>query len=70
MEEARRQTDQLLQVVNADSLYERPNRERHRIIFYLGDLDAFDWNLLQPRDWPSGANRATNNGPCRTGNGK
>ena len=28
---------------------ERPIPERHRIIFYLGHLEAFDWNLLQPR---------------------
>jgi formylglycine-generating enzyme required for sulfatase activity len=27
-------------------MYERPIPERHRIIFYLGHLEAFDWNLL------------------------
>jgi ergothioneine biosynthesis protein EgtB len=33
-------------MVRPDSLYERPIPERHRIIFYLGHLEAFDWNLL------------------------
>ena len=44
--EARRQTDKLFDLVRADALYERPIPERHRIIFYLGHLEAFDWNLL------------------------
>src|SRR5579871_308213 len=42
----RRITDELFQVVRADSFYERPIPERHRIVFYLGHLEAFDWNLL------------------------
>ena len=46
MSDARRRSDALFQVVRADSLYERPIRERHRIIFYIGHLEAFDWNLL------------------------
>jgi iron(II)-dependent oxidoreductase len=44
--EARCQTDGLFPIVHSDSLYERPIPERHRIIFYLGHLEAFDWNLL------------------------
>ncbi|HVR22662.1 MAG TPA: SUMF1/EgtB/PvdO family nonheme iron enzyme [Candidatus Polarisedimenticolia bacterium] len=44
---ARQQTDDLFAIVNADSLYERPIAERHRIVFYIGHLEAFDWNLLQ-----------------------
>jgi gamma-glutamyl hercynylcysteine S-oxide synthase len=44
--DARRRSDALFQVVRADSIYERPIPERHRIIFYLGHLEAFDWNLL------------------------
>ena len=32
-----------------DSLYERPIPERHRIIFYIGHLEAFDWNLFHDR---------------------
>ena len=47
--EARRQTDKLFDLISPDSLYDRPIPERHRIIFYLGHLEAFDWNLLQPR---------------------
>ncbi|HUI79955.1 MAG TPA: SUMF1/EgtB/PvdO family nonheme iron enzyme [Bryobacteraceae bacterium] len=46
LEAARRQTDELFPIVRSDSLYERPIPERHRIIFYLGHLEAFDWNLL------------------------
>ncbi len=43
---ARRLTDDLFGFVRPDSFYERPIPERHRIIFYLGHLEAFDWNLL------------------------
>ena len=44
--DARRRSDELFSIVRADSIYERPIPERHRIIFYLGHLEAFDWNLL------------------------
>ena len=44
--EARALTDELFSVVRPDSIYERPIPERHRILFYLGHLEAFDWNLL------------------------
>lgn len=44
--QARQLTDALFQVVRPDSLYERPIPERHRILFYLGHLEAFDWNLM------------------------
>jgi iron(II)-dependent oxidoreductase len=47
--EARVRTDEVFGLVRPDSLYERPIPERHRIIFYLGHLEAFDWNLLQER---------------------
>lgn len=43
---ARRITDALFRVVRPDSFYERPIPERHRILFYLGHLEAFDWNLI------------------------
>jgi ergothioneine biosynthesis protein EgtB len=46
--DARKQTDKLFDLVRPDSLYERPIPERHRIIFYMGHLEAFDWNLLRP----------------------
>src|SRR5262245_48754390 len=29
-----------------DAIYERPIPERHRVIFYLGHLEAFDWNMI------------------------
>jgi ergothioneine biosynthesis protein EgtB len=29
-------------------VWERPIPERHRIFFYRGHLEAFDWNLLRP----------------------
>ncbi len=45
--EARASTDALFDLIAPDSLYERPIPERHRIIFYLGHLEAFDWNLLR-----------------------
>jgi ergothioneine biosynthesis protein EgtB len=47
--EARGRSDELFGVLRPDSLYERPIPERHRIIFYLGHLEAFDWNLLCER---------------------
>ncbi len=46
MSDARRQSDALFSLVRTGSLYERPIPERHRIIFYVGHLEAFDWNLL------------------------
>jgi ergothioneine biosynthesis protein EgtB len=44
--DARRRSDALFSLVRDESLYERPIPERHRIIFYVGHLEAFDWNLL------------------------
>jgi len=46
LEEAREQTDALFRAVRSDSFYERPIPERHRIVFYLGHVEAFDWNLI------------------------
>jgi len=40
------QSDRLFEVVAPTALYERPIPERHRIAFYLGHLEAFDWNLF------------------------
>lgn len=53
--EARRRTDELFDLVRSDALYDRPIAERHRIVFYIGHLEAFDWNLLSGRllDLPS-----------------
>jgi gamma-glutamyl hercynylcysteine S-oxide synthase len=46
---ARERTDELFDLIRPDSLYERPIPERHRIVFYIGHLEAFDWNLLHER---------------------
>ena len=46
---ARLETDSLFRLISPDALYERPVAERHRLIFYLGHLEAFDWNLLARR---------------------
>ena len=47
--EARARTDEIFDIVRPEALYDRPIPERHRIIFYLGHLEAFDWNLLSGR---------------------
>src|SRR5690348_2504199 len=46
MDEARARTDALFELLPPNSFYDRPIPERHRMIFYLGHLEAFDWNLL------------------------
>src|SRR5258705_13663333 len=43
---ARARTDELFSVVREEAFYDRPIAERHRIIFYVGHLEAFDGNLL------------------------
>src|SRR5215472_6286878 len=45
-DDARRKSDALFQIVRSEALYDRPIAERHRIVFYIGHLEAFDWNLL------------------------
>jgi ergothioneine biosynthesis protein EgtB len=49
LDDARRRTDEVFQVVDPAAMYDRPIPERHRIIFYLGHLEAFDRNLLHDR---------------------
>jgi len=44
--QARIRTDRLFDLVRSDALYERPVAERHRLLFYLGHIEAFDWNLF------------------------
>src|ERR1022692_1845957 len=44
--DARRHTDSLFDLVRGGAIYDRPIPERHRLIFYIGHLEAFDWNLL------------------------
>jgi formylglycine-generating enzyme required for sulfatase activity len=55
MESARARTDELFALLKPDALYSRPIPERHRLIFYLGHLEAFDWNQIcrQTLDIPS-----------------
>jgi gamma-glutamyl hercynylcysteine S-oxide synthase len=47
--QARSESDRLFDHVKPEFLYERPIPERHRIVFYVGHLEAFDWNLLRER---------------------
>jgi gamma-glutamyl hercynylcysteine S-oxide synthase len=46
LRDARRQTDLLFSLLTPSAIYERPVPERHRLIFYLGHLEAFDWNHI------------------------
>jgi len=46
---ARQTTDDLFEILHESAFYERPIPERHRVIFYTGHLEAFDWNLLGQR---------------------
>ena len=53
--DARRRTDELFDLLVPEALYDRPIPERNRNIFYLGHLEAFDWNQIcrGPLDIPS-----------------
>lgn len=46
LDEARLRTDSMFTLISAQAMYERPIPERHRLIFYLGHLEAFDWNQI------------------------
>ena len=46
---ARSRTDELFGIVREEAIHDRPIAERHRIIFYIGHVEAFDWNLLAQR---------------------
>ena len=46
LKRARSHTDALFELVAPETLYERPIPARHRLIFYVGHLEAFDWNQL------------------------
>src|SRR5579864_1518080 len=56
--EARTRTDEVFALVRPEFLYERPIAERHRIVFYIGHLEAFDWNLLRERLFSAPVHRA------------
>ncbi len=49
LNEARLRSDELFALIQPGALYDRPIPERHRIVFYIGHLEAFDWNLLRER---------------------
>jgi ergothioneine biosynthesis protein EgtB len=49
LQRSRIATDELFRIVKPQALYDRPIPERHRIVFYIGHLEAFDWNLLGKR---------------------
>ena len=44
--QAREESDAIFRIVQPEAIYDRPINERHRIVFYIGHLEAFDWNLL------------------------
>ena len=46
LQDARARTDELFRIVHPVAIYSRPVPERHRLIFYLGHLEAFDWNQI------------------------
>jgi ergothioneine biosynthesis protein EgtB len=46
---ARARSDELFAIVRPEAFYDRPIAERHRIAFYKGHFEAFDWNLLGRR---------------------
>lgn len=47
--QARSRTDEIFSLIRGEALYDRPIAERHRLIFYLGHVESFDWNLLGRR---------------------
>jgi iron(II)-dependent oxidoreductase len=46
LDSARQLTDSIFRLLTPEAFYSRPIPERHRLIFYLGHLEAFDWNLI------------------------
>ena len=44
--EACRRTDELFAIVKPEALFDRPVPERHRLNFYIGHVEAFDWNMV------------------------
>lgn len=46
LQRSRAETDALFNMVQAHAMYDRPIAERHRLIFYVGHVEAFEWNLL------------------------
>ena len=46
LDNARSHTDNMFALMSVNAMYERPIPGRHRLIFYLGHLEAFDWNQI------------------------
>ena len=46
LQRARRMSDRLFEQVRPEAWLDRPIPERNRLLFYLGHLEAFDWNQL------------------------
>lgn len=46
LSDARGCTDHIFSLFQPQSLYDRPIPERHRVIFYVGHIEAFDWNQI------------------------
>jgi gamma-glutamyl hercynylcysteine S-oxide synthase len=46
IDRVRRLTDRLFAEVRLEAFYDRGIPERHRVLFYLGHLEAFDWNQI------------------------
>ena len=49
LHDARAESDGLFALVKPEFIMQRPIAERHRMMFYIGHLEAFDWNLLAPK---------------------
>ncbi len=49
LDDARSKTDEIFSLLTPEALYDRPIPERHRLVFYLGHVEAFDWNLIARR---------------------
>lgn len=46
LQSARLETDNLFRLLSEQDIYARPLPQRHRLIFYMGHLEAFDWNQV------------------------
>ncbi len=53
LNQARTETDRLFTHLDPSALYDRPIAERHRMAFYLGHLEAFDWNQMKQTGMPA-----------------
>ncbi len=48
LDRARRMSDRVFAQLRPEAWLDRPIPERHRLLFYVGHLEAFDWNQLAP----------------------